>query len=231
MVLALLLKPQKCPLCKKFSAKGAVCNTCKEKMRFVYQPFCIVCNKDALEGRTHINCYTRFKPEMLITPFYYEGYIRNLILKAKYAKKFKDVKEIVKYVLTFKELFNLHWITNDFVVTSIPADKERYKKRGFNLPEIIAKELAKKLNLKYDGNILFKTKSTPSLTSKRKKERIKDVKGVFAVSKGEIPNKIILVDDIVTTGATLLECSKILKKNRCKEIICFALAYKKINKS
>jgi len=86
------------------------------------------------------------------------------------------------------------------------------------------------MKLKYKTNILKKVIATPSLTQQKKKERVKSVKKAYAINikKEKVSKKILLVDDIITTGATLLECSKILKQAGCNEIICFTLAYKKL---
>ena len=102
--------------------------------------------------------------------------------------------------------------------------KSSVKKRGFNQCEVIAKNLSKLLDIPVNDS-LIKIKDTREQKSLSKEERYKNIKGAFKVKKNNIENKrILLVDDVVTTGATLLECKKILKKCDVAEITILTIA-------
>ncbi|MBP7859416.1 ComF family protein [Patescibacteria group bacterium] len=189
-----------------------------------------MCQKESIEGETHPYCKKINSPDKLIVFYLYKDSIRNLILRCKYRDKaFKIVHELIEYIFEFKEQFNLHEIDSAFIVTAIPTDVERFKKRRFNFSQIIAKELAKKLNLDYK-DFLTKPISTPSLTSYSKAKRKKSVRGVFEIKNTVVPESVLLVDDIITTGSTLIEASRILKKSGCKNVWCLTLCYRPILK-
>ena len=222
--LNVLFRSSSCVFCNSFVRDSLICNVCKEKIYFVYEPFCIKCQNPSFEGSTHYRCSTKYSPKNLITPFVYSGIVRDCVIRAKYKKQFSLVEDLIDYLLVFKEQFNLNSL-NDFTVTSIPSDKKRFAERGFNLPTIIGQRLAQKLNLPF-LEILVKQKQTPSLTQLKKDERKRVVKGCFAVKNKNVPKNILLVDDILTTGSTMLEATKILKKVGAFEITCFTLAYR-----
>ncbi len=115
-------------------------------------------------------------------------------------------------------------IGNDFVVTAIPSDPQRKYKRGFNLSELIAKKLAKKLKLKY-VELLKKNKSIDPFEKMTKKQRQQAIKGSISL-KNKIYKKIILVDDVVTTGTTLQEGVRVLKKAGATQVTCLTVCYK-----
>ena len=99
------------------------------------------------------------------------------------------------------------------------------KKRGFNQCEIIARKLGEKLDLPVYSDIV-KIKNTKEQKALSKEERFINIKGAFKVkNSNNIKNKkIILIDDVITTGATLLECEKVLKENGVKEIKILTVA-------
>lgn len=98
--------------------------------------------------------------------------------------------------------------------------------RGYNQTELIAKGLSKKLNIKLKSNVLKKIRNTKKQSSLTKTERKQNIKDAFIViNENDIADKkIILFDDIITTGSTLNECSKILRKANVKEVAILTIA-------
>jgi len=126
---------------------------------------------------------------------------------------------------------------NNWIIIPIPLSKKRLRERGFNQSELIAKHLAKLLdiptktvfvgNFVDKTNVLYKTKDTPTQVSiQNKKERLNNLQNAFTVKKPEqIKNKnIILLDDVSTTGATLREAKKLLEKFKPNKIITIVVA-------
>ncbi len=108
----------------------------------------------------------------------------------------------------------------------MPIHKIRKKQRGYNQSALIAKDLAKNIEgLKYE-NVLKKTVNNKMQSSLSKKERIENVKNVYEVKAREIilNKRVILFDDIYTTGATANECKKVLKENGAKDVLILTLA-------
>jgi len=109
------------------------------------------------------------------------------------------------------------------VVVPVPIGTKRYRKRGFNQSELIASRLAKLLNLEYDDG-LVRIKETRSQVGLSRNDRLKNVTGVFMAKKTLTNLRVLLVDDVCTTMATLNECSRALKKAGAKEVVGIVLA-------
>ena len=112
-------------------------------------------------------------------------------------------------------------LKNYDTIIPVPISKKRYKQRGYNQSSLIAKKLAKEL-LKEN----FKTKNVIEQSKLNKDNREKNIKGAYEIFHiNQLKNKkILLVDDIYTTGSTLRECSKILKKSNPKKIGVLTIA-------
>ena len=108
------------------------------------------------------------------------------------------------------------------LLCAVPLHKTKLKQRGFNQAEEIAQHLSKFLKVPFLPDVLVKIKKTPSQTALSKEERKKNVSGVFKANPQKqkmIEGKnIFLVDDILTTGATMEECAKILKQNLASSV-------------
>ena len=112
------------------------------------------------------------------------------------------------------------------IIIPVPIHNKRRKQRGYNQTELIAKELAKEiLNLEY-MNILTKNENAKPQSLLNKEQRIENAKNVYGVIKNiDIENKRILIfDDIYTTGATANECAKVLRNKKPKKIGILTIA-------
>ena len=131
----------------------------------------------------------------------------------------KPITELVERVF---ELWEMN-IPEDTYITYVPMEKKKEKKRGFNQAELIAEELGKILGKKVVP-LLRKVRETRSQTELNEEERLINVKNAFSAISKVLPDNVLLVDDIWTTGATMKECSKVLKKAGVKNIFGFTLA-------
>lgn len=117
------------------------------------------------------------------------------------------------------------------IVMPVPLHKERLAKRGFNQSEVIARNIIDSLNeekLCLMPNILERIKDTESQVSAMSREkRLKNLKGAFFVSNPEkiLGKVVILVDDVITTGATISECRKTLEKAGARKVIALIVAH------
>ena len=122
-------------------------------------------------------------------------------------------------------LKRLKVIGKEFVLMSVPLHKSRLRSRGYNQAYEIAKELAKLSGRKLD-NSLKRTKKTDMQAQLKFKQRAKNVKNAF-VSKENLKNKkIILIDDVMTSGNTLRECARVLKKAGAEDVRVMVFARK-----
>jgi ComF family protein len=115
---------------------------------------------------------------------------------------------------------------SDFILIPIPLEKKKLKWRGFNQSEEIGKKLAENLKIPIFSNVLFKIKETRPQVELSEKERRENIRGCFLVkNKDLIKNKkILLLDDVFTTGSTMEEAAKTLKEAGAKEIVGIVLA-------
>lgn len=183
---------------------------------------CILCFKEDAEGICEVclNKITKCKDEDELCIGYYKGVLRELILLFKIKKNFKCGEILIELLL---EKIRHKYL--DYILTYIPADKNTIKKRGFNQCEYIAKEISYVTGHKII-NTLEKIKKTKEQKTLSKEEREINVKGAFkAINNKKILNKkFILIDDVMTTGSTLLEGKKVLIENGALEVKILTLA-------
>jgi ComF family protein len=108
----------------------------------------------------------------------------------------------------------------------VPLHKSRHRERGFNQSEIVAQEISKLTGLYVLKNALKRKKNTKDQTNLSPQQREENVKGAFVVTQPDMINgkNIILVDDVITTGATLSECARMLKQAGAEKILGMTIA-------
>lgn len=158
--------------------------------------------------------------------FKYEGIIRNTIIKYKFSEKSYLYKTFVNFLLKNEKFFKI--LKSYDKIIPVPISKKRKKQRGYNQSELIAKELAKKLKIDLDVASLLKQKDIIEQSKLNKEERLDNIKGAYLLQNSEEnilkDKKIILIDDVFTTGSTVDECSSILKKANPKKIDVLTIA-------
>lgn len=158
--------------------------------------------------------YGRFTFQKACSFIYFNqsGLTQHLIHLVKY----KDRKDIAEYLgrLFGEHLKNSQWAKEIDYLVPVPLHKQKRYLRGYNQSEVIAEGMSAILEIPHLKNSLIKTKHTTSQTKKTTKERIENVKDVFELTnpKELIGKHILLVDDVITTGATLESCSQIILK-------------------
>lgn len=146
----------------------------------------------------------------------YEGVTRKAILALKYRFIYSVAEEIVNSLNFFDTPFNNHT-----VVLPIPLHIRRERWRGFNQAEILGKFIAKKYNWEFKNDVLMRLENTIPQVKLGRAERVRNIRGKFAVNTGFIPdsNKIyVIFDDVWTTGSTISEACKELKKAGAKTV-------------
>ncbi len=161
----------------------------------------------------------------IVSVWEYEGLMEKLILKIKYDGCYDIVGELVETV--FKKIdLNL---PKDMIITFVPMYNKKERRRGFNQSELIAQRVGDKIGRPV-VRLLGKMKDNQSQVGLGPQERLSNVKDVFQfqtkLSLVQVPSSVLLVDDVYTTGATMNECVKILKKGGIKSVYGFTLARK-----
>jgi len=158
---------------------------------------------------------------------YQNPLIKKLIEKLKYDPFIKELAKVLSsLIITHFQLLEKPPNFSKFILIPVPLDKKRLKWRGFNQAEEIGKELAKYFKIPLFSDCLIKIKKTFPQVELNEKERKENLKGAFLVKdKNLIRNKkVLLIDDVYTTGSTMKECAKVLKESGAKEIVGIVIA-------
>lgn len=222
--------PKYCVNCRKTG--DYICPGCFPFISFDFSMICLVCNRPSVDGLTHPGCRGKHTIDGAFCAVAYKGIVKKLIYNFKYKPYLSDLKK------TLISLFYESLIQNELfmrtigklnnspaVFIPIPLHEKKLKKRGYNHSELLAQGLSLILNFK-TINALQRTKETKTQHGLKLKDRKENLKNAFSINpKYKIINAdIFLVDDILTSGLTLLEGAKILKKNGAKKVWGLALA-------
>jgi len=235
-----VLFPRTCVGCRR--AGKFICDICIGKAGRV-ELICPVCAKRAIGGAVHPRCKTRYSLDGLVTIFRYEGVVRRAISQIKFRFKYAIAEELVailnRFMITEHDLKLyefLDFLTSKPTIVPVPVHWLRENWRGFNQSEIISLSLSKSLRLR-SSNLLIRKRWTGQQVGKSKEKRLENIKAAFSLNSkftqqnseefsgaSKIPESILLVDDVWTTGATMRECAGVLKRAGVKEVWGITLA-------
>ena len=206
-----MLFPPVCGICGKLD-KNSLCNKCKIRLQ-----------KNALCKIEDYKDTSSYFDEHIYL-FQYSGEIRDTILKYKFNEKSYIYRTFLEFIKNNKKI--CAQIKKYDIIIPVPVSKKRFKQRGYNQSALIAKNLAKTLNIDYKENVLVKIKDNKPQSEMGQDKRKSNVKGVYTIKNKEIINqkKILLIDDIFTTGNTVNECAKVLIENSANNVGIFTIA-------
>lgn len=205
-----LIYPNVCGICDKICRED-ICKKCEIKLN------------EILDWKTNIYKNRYYKKHSYL--FKYNGIIREKIIDYKFNDKPYIYKSFAQFILKNKKIHD--FFTDYDIIIPVPIHRKRNKLRGYNQSALIAKEIANNIcTVKFENKCLIKCKNNKMQSSLNSFEREKNVIGVYKINKKEeIENKrILLFDDIFTTGNTVNECAKLLKNANAKIIDVFTLA-------
>ncbi len=222
-----LIFPKRCVNCKKYGSY--LCEVCFSYLSFDAKPLCLICNKPSFNNLTHPKCESRYSIDGCFSGLSYNKIMQKLIYNFKYKPYLTDVKKVLSELfiesIIQNENLNREIKKGEWIFTPIPLSSSKFRTRGYNQSEILAKELSRHFNFSLINYLkrIRNTKTQVGLSSTRRKENIKNA--FVLIPNAGIKNKnIFLVDDVVTTGSTLVEASKVLKKQGAKRVIGLTLA-------
>jgi len=224
--------PPRCLVCGELIEQNfafPLCVNCRNEIHFLTSPLCPICGMPfpAGDGNDHLcsSCLTEKKPYAVARSVAkYDGTILTAIHLFKYQRKIGIGKVLGNIMADFVSGM---WEMNAFdVIIPVPLHIKRLHERGFNQAVILARILAKRFKIKLDISSLTRTLRTPPQVGLGRKERLVNVKGAFSVAN---PNRvegrrILLVDDVYTTGSTLSECSRVLLAAKAKAVAVLTMA-------
>ncbi len=221
--------PKRCKFCNGVILfNEEICKKCEDSLNEIKGEICFKCGMD----KESCNCKDKKSYYKAISaPYYYDGAMGTAIRLLKFQKKQLLSKTISEEMAKcyFK---NLSEYSPD-LVTYVPMHKKQEKKRGFNQAELITKQLSEIINIPCE-DVLIKTTVTEQQHFLNEFSRTGNLLGVFEVKENiDLTDKrILLCDDIKTTGKTLDECAKTLLIAGAADVICLTAAItKKKNKT
>jgi len=201
------------------------CEKCLSKRRFEPLFCCPVCAAPTADGRACVKCAGHYFLDGEVALLDYDGAVRKLIqdFKYRYARELADVwrQIIVKVKLPFEAVG---------VAIPVPLHSRRWRERGFNQAEIIAEIFlasSQKENptVVLNGRDFVRSRYTAQQAKLAKAEREENIRGAFAWrGAAKCPSRVILVDDVFTTGATMQECARVLKSAGAERVWGLTLA-------
>ncbi|MDO5425658.1 MAG: ComF family protein [Eubacteriales bacterium] len=221
-----LLFPAKCPLCGDILEKRRlICEACKKEVHFIGEPRCKKCGKPLRRAETE-SCRDCEKSKHWYTrgicAVSYEGAMRNAVGRFKYQNKRCYAEFFTEIMWKAAEKHLRIWKPD--VVIPIPLHPKRRKKRGFNQAYLLAKPIGERLGVPVLEHGLLRTVPTsPQKNLDRKKRQI-NLKRAFKIGADDVKLKrVLLVDDIYTTGSTIDAAAMVLRRAGAKEVFFLAL--------
>jgi competence protein ComFC len=229
-----LVYPPSCPGCRKPLPRVAVdemiCLPCWSRITMNRPPFCHACGRQLTNRDTGKNMCLRCMriPKAFDRAFsvcIYDGVIKTLIHEFKYKDKQYLGKPLSKLLIDYIKRYELPVNYMDYLVP-MPLHRAKLREREFNQAQILCRELGTALDKPLLENNLFRFRATDTQASLEPHQRFLNVRGSFAVTeKRSVTDKnILLVDDVLTTGATASEAAKALKDAGANIVFVLTLA-------
>lgn len=193
----------------------------------VKQNLCFYCEKPSPSGITHLVCSKKGPIAGGLSLYRYSGFMAKIIHSHKYQLNQLIINRFLSEAVRPKvSIIKAFLPLTKTLLIPVPLDAERMRQRGFNQSLIICNYLSKLLGLQI-ANIVIKTRKTqPQAGISKQKLRKTNIKGSFTVINNKIVKgkDVVIVDDLVTTGATVNEIGAMLKKAGAMRIYSFSLA-------
>ncbi|OGH02872.1 MAG: hypothetical protein A2798_00360 [Candidatus Levybacteria bacterium RIFCSPHIGHO2_01_FULL_37_17] len=223
-----LIFPKRCVNCGK--SGEYVCSNCFTFISFDVKKLCLVCDKPTYNSLTHPRCINRYSIDGCFSAISYNKIAQKLIYSFKYKPYLSDLKTFLSELFIESIIQNEDFVNlvekSEFIFIPIPLSSSKLRKRGYNQSEILSTALSKKFKIPAQ-NLLVRTKDTQNQFKLKRKERELNIKGAFELDARSLKldaRNIFLVDDVVTTGATLKEAANVLKRAGAKQVFGLTLA-------
>jgi ComF family protein len=220
-----LIFPPRCAICRKKGQK-MICDDCLSKVAYIKPTICRVCGKPRdkyFAGDLCEDCSKEGMPfEIARSVVLYDGVIKEAIHKFKFEGK-KALSPILgRFLVEHLDRGEIPVKKID-VVIPLPLSRKRFRQRGYNQTELLAKEISGHYSIDVDISSLKKVKDITPQFELSRVNRLLNIKGAFSCSPLTGKN-VLLIDDIYTTGATVREASGSLKAAGAKSVYVLTLA-------
>ncbi len=219
-----ILFPAKCPLCLKVldEADKMICKDCYKIISFTKEPLCMKCGRPLKDEQAEFcpSCQGhsgKIYFDKGVSLMIHDKSAKKLLYDLKYSNIRENAKFLAREFVRKKYKEILSWKAD--VIIPVPLHKKRYRKRGFNQSELLANELGNYFKIAVDSASLVRCIDTIPQKELDKSKRKKNIENSFKFLDNIVKYKYaILVDDIFTTGTTINECAKVLKKSGVEKV-------------
>jgi len=222
-----LIYPPLCFGCRStVDFNNTICSSCWGKLSIITDPMCRCCGLPfpvEMEGLCQYCREKKPRYKAARAALRYDDFCEDLIHKYKYY----DKTELVPIFANFVCRAGREIISKCEVIIPVPMDSNKLKRRKYNQAALLAKKLAELSGKKYIGDYLIKSRSIPSQSGLTREKRLENVKNVFTFNpkyKKEVYDQVLLIDDVYTTGATAIECTKQLRKYGVRDVYVLTIA-------
>lgn len=226
--------PKICFYCQKpleIFYKLPLCETCIKQIKFIKGLICQKCGLPLYDGGAHCyNCRTSKRKlyfEFIRSPVEYKEPIKTLIHEFKYQGKHFLTNFLITLISQWWEKNSKLFPQLD-IVCCVPMNSVKQFLRGYNQAELLAYNFAKIYNFNFQPQLLKRTKLTVSQFKLTREQRLINVKDAFEINKKFVSyvkgKNILIIDDVCTTGETINQCAKVLKKSGAKNVYGLVLA-------
>lgn len=226
MELIRIFYPKVCPVCESIlpdvpgENKDGVCIRCNSRLHYIKSPKCLKCGKQIYEMNQEFCCDCKNKKHEFVQGagvFAYDEEIKKSIYRFKYSNQREYSHFYARAIVNRLGYQIRHWMPD--IIIPIPLNRIKYLKRGYNQAELVARSVGDLLDIPVDSKLLIRTRNTRPMKELNDEERVKNLQNAFKIRSDIVKyNKVLLLDDIYTTGATIDACSALLKEAGAKEI-------------
>lgn len=215
-----LLFPPRCVGCRQIGAW--ICTECLSQIPRVEPPFCARCGDRVTTEGLCTRCRNApLRIERIRSAAYFGGILQEAIHHLKYRGRTALAKPLGGLMATY---WQQHPMAAD-VIVPVPLHADRLRERGYNQAALLAHELARQTRLAVDEQTLVRKRATASQIKLDAKQRKENVHDAFCCSGGSLAGKrVLLVDDVCTTGATLEACAVALEESGALSVQALTLA-------
>ena len=217
-----LLYPRRCPICDGIlgSREPLVCRKCGKTLHFIETPACLKCGRplSKCEQEYCSDCGKNLHEfEQGFAPFSYGGSVQSSMMRFKYGGRAEYAGFYAAAMAGFGKKQLQDWKPE--ILIPVPVHRNRLIKRGYNQAEKLAQSLSRICGIPSEPHAVVRMKNTLPQKELSRIERKRNLEQAFSVAAGyHPPGRILLVDDIYTTGSTIDTLAALLKKNGAQKV-------------
>lgn len=195
-----------------------LCDTCRARIPAMSENRCPACKKFSAAGEIHVFCRRHSSLDGVLAAADYESFlVRKLITTLKY-NSVRELAEPIGLLMAHKAREHPFFIEENWLLVPVPLHRRRFLERGFNQAELFCQVIARNAALSPVG-ALSRVSERPPQATLHEADRLVNIKNIFRAEEDIVRSKkIILVDDVYTTGATMRECARVLKSAGAREV-------------